>query len=119
MVRLTWIPLCHPGQLRPGRGIFASLRGSPTRTVQTGTGDRPARPRARRAGPTGVSLGNTADGWVVDHLAPGPGYHVPAFAALLALLLSALVIPVIPADCEAGDVRRQRARPAADEEGVW
>ncbi|MEY9846765.1 MFS transporter [Streptacidiphilus sp. MAP5-3] len=36
----------------------------------------------------GVSAGTAAGGWTVDHLAPGAGYHVPAAAALVALLLS-------------------------------
>lgn len=41
----------------------------------------------------GVSAGTAAGGWAVDHLAPGAGYHVPAAAALLALLLSARLAP--------------------------
>lgn len=36
----------------------------------------------------GVSAGTAAGGWAVDHLAPGAGYHVPAAAALVALVLS-------------------------------
>lgn len=36
----------------------------------------------------GISAGTAAGGWAVDHLAAGAGYHVPALAALLALLLS-------------------------------
>jgi MFS family permease len=36
----------------------------------------------------GVSAGTAAGGWTVDHLASGAGYHVPAVAALVALLLS-------------------------------
>ncbi|RAG81694.1 MFS transporter [Streptacidiphilus pinicola] len=36
----------------------------------------------------GISAGQAAGGWLVDHAPAGTGYHVPALAALVALALS-------------------------------
>ncbi|GAA4858673.1 MFS transporter [Kitasatospora terrestris] len=44
----------------------------------------------------GISAGVAAGGWLVDHLAPGSGYRVPALAALLALALSLRLVPARP-----------------------